>query len=319
MIRQLTVGVALVTCTAVAEAGKKPSSKQEAGLRNSGEWTASKYLEEIDHDDPSLPEILKGRHRSSSPLVIRGAYTGHRLVKYWGNLAKVAKSEEKAGGKIFIFNQVKVSKTPVFGSIWKDTIRWIGNISDAQRPNQEHWHKWHHWHSKEVKRERFIKHFSKPGAPYHYWLHRLPDAVLGKDGDRATICDKFVPTGSEGRCPTEDSWWAVYGSSQGVVTQAHFDIGAAVFIHAKGRKKWTFWQPKDLPSMCLTPYAHPSFGQSQIDMEDLPEDRADGSSIAACRWAPQHNRTVTLAPGDVLLVQVSTESISLLVLLTCHK
>jgi hypothetical protein len=46
----------------------------------------------------------------------------------------------------------------------------------------------------------------------------------------------------------------VWANSKGVVAQAHYDIEGVIFVEVYGRKKFTFWHPKDLSRMCLHPY-----------------------------------------------------------------
>ena len=107
-----------------------PATGEEASLK----WPESPFVDEIDGRDPNMHAILKARTRFSMPLVMRGALKKRKDIMEWGNIKKIVKNEEKKleAGKSFVFNDVKISNTPVI-IYWKQAINWLKSEPDQSQ------------------------------------------------------------------------------------------------------------------------------------------------------------------------------------------
>ena len=76
---------------------------------------------------------------------------------------------------------------------------------------------------------------------------------------------------------------------------AHFDREAIIFVQLSGHKRWTFFHPTQLSDLCMYPYAHPALRSLQADI-------GNNVGIECERSKGLHNRSITLNPGDLLIV-----------------
>ena len=269
-------------------------------------WTDSASVERLDFRKKSTKRLLKQRGPGSPPIVLLNALKDLDPVMRYGKPKYLTSSLPMDEQKQQVLpSGVKVGKVAAF-SYWDNSMAWRGHQVGSEMkdiPGQREWHSWHYEESMTAK--KFFKHFDKKehSAPYLYWLSSLPQEVIGID-TRPILCKKFAPPKQMndclrvGRAPDPDTVGAVWANTGGLLTHGHFDRENGIFIQLKGVKRWTFWQPKDLGSLCFYPYNHPANRQIQADL-------GEGVGTPCPKMAGLWNRSIDLGPGEVLLVPPS--------------
>jgi len=262
-------------------------------LHASGSWCDDVIIEEYNINDPNIEAILANRTQHSGPMVIRKALAGNQEFLAWGDMKAVVRSQDPN----FAFDNVKVGKQPNM-IYWKQSINWMGWSREQREGGQldEHIRPQHQWKYMNVPAKDFLAAFYHRDPPHLYMLEKLPkDTPMGIT--RGELCKRFAAWSDLCDGP-ESPGFSVWGNSNGVVGQAHYDLESVIFAQLQGIKKFTFWHPASLPKMCLYPYVYPGNAQSQIDMGD----NLGAKYYRKCRHPVQHNRSVSLESGDILLI-----------------
>ena len=267
-------------------------------------WSDSATVPRLDFKKKSTKQLLKERGPGSPPIVLVNALKGLEQLMRFGktkNIKSALAGDGGPGNRPIMPSGVKVGQSAAF-SYWDNSMVWRGHAGSEMKdiPGQREWHSWYYENGMPTK--KFFKHFDKENssAPYLYWLSSLPEEAVGFD-TRPVLCKKFSPAQMlddclrKDRAAEPDAVGAVWANTGGLLTHGHFDRENGIFLQLKGIKRWTFWQPPDLGSLCFYPYNHPANRQIQADL-------GEGLGTPCPKMAGVHNRSIDLGPGEILLV-----------------
>ena len=267
-------------------------------------WTDRSDVEVLDFKNEKHRERLKIRGPGAPPLVIKNGLTKSANKKHgslvelakFGRL-KVVKGLLKSNGATM--GGVQMNKKSNLFSYWDKSILWLGKDDMTNHKNQHAWHQWRF--NNEMPVDKFFRAFGKNSTPHLYWKQDIPNDVIGIN-PRPALCKRVAMRAYEKVCAEEPGEGTMWLNSAGQIASAHFDREFVIFLQLKGRKRWTFFAPTQLGDLCLYPYVHPALRQLQANLGNGVGAGLTGIGKACPRSAGVHNRSITVEPGDMLIV-----------------
>ena len=260
-------------------------------------WHERVDVEVVDFRDEGVQARLKARGPGAPPLLIRNALTKTTSKKF-GSLAQltkfgrtsVVKKLLKEGGSTIA--GVKTNKHSPHFQYWDNSIQWLGRPEMKDHKKRHAWHRWKYDDTMIV--DKFFRAFAKNSTPHLYWQNAIPPDVIGIN-PRPALCRRAASSEFEQSCSDEATAGTMWLNSAGQIAHAHFDREAIIFVQLSGHKRWTFFHPLQLSDLCMYPYAHPALRCLQADI-------GNNVGIECERSKGLHNRSITLNPGDLLIV-----------------
>ena len=282
-------------------------------------WSDSTEVEKLSFRDKEVQEMLKEMGPNAAPVALEKALKGLEPLLKFGKKKNLKVLLDDGRMEPTMPSGVKVNKkSPVF-AVWDRSMvvrTPKGAIMDVESNGASGtmipgvMSKWFDWsHEDAVSSKKFFKSWDKttPSSPYMYWMSEMPlelsreGVVVDLKDTRPTLCEKVMHKGLMDACLLKGykdraaAVGEVVGTTIGTVLQGQLVRDYSVIVQLQGKEKWTFWRPQDLANVCIYPSSHPGHHTASADL-------GEGVGKPCSKMEGVHSRSITLQPGEILIV-----------------